>query len=66
MKGTDIIVKYLKEHASVSHVFTYAGGTSAWLLDAIAMAQNISVLPMRHANRTPHSPQMDMRVHQAV
>ena len=48
MKGTDMIVKYLIEHASVSHVFTYAGGTSAWLLDAIARAQGISVLPMRH------------------
>jgi len=46
--GTEFIVRFLKNHAAVSHVFTYAGGTSAWLLDAIAQSENIEVMPMRH------------------
>jgi acetolactate synthase I/II/III large subunit len=48
MKGTDWMVEYLVRQASVTHVFTYAGGTSAWLLDAVARAKGIQVLPMRH------------------
>jgi len=48
MKGVDFIVEYLKRHEKVSHVFTYAGGTNAWLLDALHRAQGISYLPMRH------------------
>lgn len=48
MKGTDFIVNYLKEHESVSHVFTYAGGTNAWLLDALSRAKGITFIPMRH------------------
>ena len=47
MKGTDFIVHYLMEHEAVSHVFTYAGGTNAWLLDALHRADGIKYIPMR-------------------
>lgn len=48
MEGVDFIVQYLKEHAHVSHFFVYAGGTNAWLLDALYRADGISFVAMRH------------------
>ncbi len=48
MKGTDFIVKYLMQYEAVSHVFMYAGGTNAWLLDALHRTDGISYVPMRH------------------
>jgi len=48
MKGTDFIIQYLMKHEAVSHVFTYAGGTNAWLLDALHRTKGISYIPMRH------------------
>jgi len=48
MKGTAFIVQYLMEHEAVSHVFTYAGGTNAWLLDALHRTDGIALVPMRH------------------
>jgi len=48
MKGTDFIVQYLMKHEAVSHVFTYAGGTNAWLLDTLHRTDGISYVPMRH------------------
>lgn len=48
MKGTDYIVRFLIKHESVSHVFTYAGGTNAWLLDAVHSTDGIALVPMRH------------------
>ncbi|KKL94185.1 hypothetical protein LCGC14_1867190 [marine sediment metagenome] len=45
MQGTDFIVQYLMKHESVSHVFTYAGGTNAWLLDALHRTDGISYIP---------------------
>lgn len=48
MKGTDFIVQYLMKYETVSHVFTYAGGTNAWLLDALHRTKGISYIPMRH------------------
>lgn len=48
MKGTDWIVEYLHRHESVSHVFTYAGGTNAWMLDAIRRHPNVDFVAMKH------------------
>lgn len=48
MKGTDFIVRYLMQHEAVSHVFTYAGGTNAWLLDTLHRMDCIDFVPMRH------------------
>lgn len=47
MKGVDFIVQYLAKNMGVSHVFTYAGGTNAWLLDALKR-NNIAFIPSRH------------------
>lgn len=51
MIGTDFIVQYLAKHAGVSHVFTYAGGTNAWLLDAFKR-NGITLIPSRHEQFT--------------
>jgi len=48
MKCTEFIVEYLKKHEKLSHVFTYAGGTNAWLLDVLHKSSNIGYIPMRH------------------
>src|SRR3989338_3276738 len=48
MQVTDFVVRYLMRHENVSHVFTYAGGTNAWLLDALHRTSGISYIPMRH------------------
>lgn len=51
MQGTDFIVQYLVKHAAVSQVFTYAGGTNAWLLDAFKR-NGITLIPSRHEQFT--------------
>ena len=48
MKACDFIVKYLAETAGIKHVFTFAGGTSAMLLDSIVRHGGMQVVPMRH------------------
>lgn len=48
MKGVDFIINYLIKHEAVSHIFTYAGGTNAWLLDALYRNDSIAYVPMRH------------------
>ncbi|MFH1800841.1 MAG: thiamine pyrophosphate-binding protein [Candidatus Omnitrophota bacterium] len=48
MKACDFIVKYLAEAAGIKHVFTFAGGTSAMLLDSIVRHGGMQVVPMRH------------------
>ncbi|HOX55145.1 MAG TPA: thiamine pyrophosphate-binding protein, partial [Candidatus Omnitrophota bacterium] len=48
MRGVDFILHYLINHEKVSHVFTYAGGTNAWLLDAISKTDGIDFIAMRH------------------
>lgn len=48
MKACEFIPRYLAEMAGVKHVFTYAGGTNAMLLDAIRRNGLMSIVPMRH------------------
>lgn len=48
MKACDFIVKYISEKAGIKHVFTYAGGTSAMLLDSMVRHGGIKIVPMRH------------------
>ena len=48
MQGIDFIVQYLIKHAKVSHVFTYTGGTNAWLLEALSKTKGITFIPTRH------------------
>lgn len=48
MKACEFIPRYLSEIAGVKHVFTYAGGTNAMLLDAIRRNDLMSIVPMRH------------------
>jgi acetolactate synthase I/II/III large subunit len=48
MKACDFIVKYIAEMANVKHVFTFAGGTSAMILDSIVRHKGIKIIPMRH------------------
>src|SRR3989338_5705691 len=47
MKGTDFIVQYLRDHEAVTHVFTYAGGTNAWLLDTLQRTPGITFIATR-------------------
>ena len=48
MKACDFIVKYLAETAGLKHVFTFAGGTNAMILDSILRHGGIQIIPMRH------------------
>jgi acetolactate synthase-1/2/3 large subunit len=48
MKACDFIVKYIAEKANVKHVFTFAGGTNAMLLDSIVRQGRMQIIPMRH------------------
>jgi len=48
MKVCDFIVSYLAKNAGLSHLFTYAGGTNAMLLNSAARHPGIKVVPMRH------------------
>lgn len=48
MKACDFIVKYLVEVAGINHVFTFAGGTSAMLLDSMVRHGGIRIVPMHH------------------
>ncbi|MCG3136828.1 MAG: Acetolactate synthase large subunit [Phycisphaerae bacterium] len=48
MKACDFIVKYLNEVAGIGHVFTYAGGTNAMLMDAMVRHGGLTIVPMRH------------------
>lgn len=48
MKICDYIVHYLKRHAGLTHLFTYAGGTNAMLMNSAARIGGIKIVPMRH------------------
>jgi len=48
MKACDFIVRYLARTAGIEHVFTFAGGTSAMMLDSIVRQDLMTVVPMRH------------------
>ncbi|MGB2824153.1 MAG: thiamine pyrophosphate-binding protein [Phycisphaerae bacterium] len=48
MKACDFIVRYLAETAGIRHVFTFAGGTSAMMLDSIVRQGLMTVVPTRH------------------
>lgn len=48
MKACEFIPRYLSKVAGVGHVFTYAGGTNAMLLDAIRRNDLMTIVPMRH------------------
>ena len=48
MKACDFIVKYITEVAGIKHVFTFAGGTSAMILDSMVRHGGIKIIPMRH------------------
>jgi acetolactate synthase-1/2/3 large subunit len=48
MKACDFIVEYLAGTVGIKHVFTFAGGTNAMILDAMARRGGIDVIPMRH------------------
>lgn len=48
MRICDFIISYLKKHADLKHLFTYAGGTNAMLLDSAARQGDIRIIPMRH------------------
>jgi acetolactate synthase-1/2/3 large subunit len=48
MKACDFIVRYLSETVGVDHVFTFAGGTNAMILDSVARHGQMKIVPMRH------------------
>ena len=48
MKACDFIVRYLAQTAGIEHVFTFAGGTSAMMLDSIVRQGLMTVVPVRH------------------
>ncbi len=48
MKACDFIVRYLAQTAGIEHVFTFAGGTSAMMLDSIVRQGLMTFVPMRH------------------
>jgi acetolactate synthase-1/2/3 large subunit len=48
MKACDFIVKYLSENVGVDHVFTFAGGTNAMILDSVVRHGRMKIVPMRH------------------
>ncbi|MBN2290142.1 MAG: thiamine pyrophosphate-binding protein [Candidatus Glassbacteria bacterium] len=48
MKACDFIVRYLAETAGMKHVFTYAGGTNAMLMDSMVRHGGIRIIPVRH------------------
>lgn len=48
MKICDFIISYLKRHAGIEYIFTYAGGTNAMLLNSAARHGGLKIVPMRH------------------
>jgi acetolactate synthase I/II/III large subunit len=48
MKACDFIARYLGETAGIEHVFTFAGGTNAMILDSIFRRGTMKIVPMRH------------------
>ena len=48
MKACDYIVHYLHKQAGLRHIFSYAGGTNAMLMDAMVRHGDIKIVPMRH------------------
>lgn len=48
MLVTDFIIEYLKRNEGVTHVFTYAGGTDAPLINSLYCAKGITYIPVRH------------------
>jgi acetolactate synthase I/II/III large subunit len=48
MKVCDYVISYLAQNAGLTHLFTYAGGTNAMLLNSAARYPGIKIVPMRH------------------
>lgn len=48
MKACDFIPRYLAETAGIAHVFTFAGGTNAMILDSMFRQGIMKIIPMRH------------------
>jgi acetolactate synthase-1/2/3 large subunit len=48
MLVTDFIINYLMKHEKVTHVFTYAGGTDAPILNTLYHTKGICYIPTRH------------------
>jgi acetolactate synthase-1/2/3 large subunit len=48
MKACDFIARYLAETAGIQHVFTFAGGTNAMILDSMYRQGIMKIIPMRH------------------